>query len=547
VAGALALGAAGCDTAASISFPPRTFHEIKSSGFTAMPGSCTGVTDGDMKARFVLLDNNLEPIQLGDGVNLPGGGEVSVEPTSDSIVMSNAALMETRASACVDSSDCSSHPLGFQCEVAPGLMSSPTGESIKSCHVPEAGLSVVSSAEAVQFVADVENDQVYGILMESTGGLKGWSLPGTQDAWDANGDGVVNDEVVDGVADLEPYGVLYGDPIATDPEKKRVQALYRAYNAWVDAYTLARSNQRRTYFGLWSFNSIEAQPTSHIAEIRGDGLVWASDATPISQAMTDYSNTTADRSRANIYEAALAVIENAYSDEAMSKLNVSDPESVDKQLVLFVDGYDDMRENDSATMDDVITAAQENRVRVFVVHLDPAFEEPEQIREDPEYWKGQEPCVDDSTCKNYETCRKPRGYAPSMGAPVNEPDGFDNTYCLPERDDFGRVGPIHDYARLACATEGGYMYMPSADAISRNLGWTPYALDGLWEATVNSNQMQREENLGGIPLKIQADMEITIAGQSHTFSFSQMGEVTGVGPDATVDAFDTRSVVFTAE
>lgn len=545
MAGALALGASGCDTAAQISFSSRTFQEIHSSGFTATADSCGGVSGGDMKARFVLVDNKRAPIRLGDAIDRPTSGSVSVELDADSVAFSNSALMEVTPNACDNgdaASECSSSPVSFQCKNAPGLEGAPGGQSLMACLIPEEGLTVDSGPSGVEFVSDTSNDQVYGLLMENSGGLKGWSLPGTEGAWDANGNGTVGEP-----EDLTPFNVLYGDPIATDPKKKRVQGVLGAYSRWVDAYQLARETKRKTYFGLWSFNSIEVDPTSHIEAVGRAGRPWASESTPISDAIEDYQETSINqRSRANIYEAALGLIEDSYSTQAMSDLGVANPENVDKVLVLFVDGYDDMRENDGASIDDVVTAATDNNVRIFIVHVDPAFEEPNQIREDPTYWVGQQACESDSDCKNFESCRNPKGYAPSVSDPVNEPDGFDDTYCLPKRDENGRVGPVQDFSRLACATEGGYMYSPSIDSVERNINWTPYALDGLWEATVGSTTLQRNDDLEGVPLKIHSDMGITVAGQSRNYAFTQLGDVVSVA-NAKVEAFDTRGVVFTAE
>jgi hypothetical protein len=507
---------------------------IETSGFTAIPGSCRGISDGQMKLRFVLADDENMPIRP---------SVMAVELSADSIALSNSALHKALPRTCDSAEDCGSNALDFQCGLAPGLADAAVEGNLQSCHVPEPKLSLINEAGAVDFVADVEHDQVYGVLMESTGGLNGWSLPGTEGAWDANGDGDTGD-----AEDLPPYGVLYGDPIASDPEKKRVQGLLGAHNTWVNAHELAQDDQRNTYFGLWSFNALNAAATSHIAETGQPETSWTTEAAWISRALNDYQSIFPQRSRANVYEAILNVIESSYSDEALSNLDIADPASVDKQLVVFVDGYDDMRENDATGIDEVIQAAVANQVRVFIVHLDPAFEEPEQIREDPDYWRGQTPCLDDDACKNYETCRKPRGYAPTTGEPVMPVEGADQTYCLPKRDAFGRVGPIADYARLACATEGGYLYVPSADGVTRSMSWTPLALDGLWEATVNSGELQGAANLGGIPLMIQTDMTITLGEQSRTYSFSRIGETANEAPsDPSGDAFDTRSVVFTAE
>lgn len=541
MAGLLGVSALGCDTAARISFPKRSFQKIESSGFTARAGACQGVSDGDMAVRFVLLDNESSPIRLGDPINSPSGGTQAVELNAQSIQLSNAAIIDAKSNRCGSGGDaCPSEPFRFTCQAAPGLNAS--GDDLKSCLIEDANMEIVRGGDSVRFVSDLDQDQFYGVLMAANGTLDGWNLPGTEGMWDRDGDGQF-----DGPQDLAPGGYQVRD-IATDLKKNRNAGLDSAYSTWKQVAKQARATKRKTYFGLWSFKG-SANITTHVDREGFLGTPWTSDPTPAEIAIEDYkSNVEIRASYANVYEAIISVLTNAYNDEAIGKVGVAEPASAVRQLVVFVDGADDMR-LPSKDIDEVIRVAKENRVRVFLVQLDAAVKRPAEIRDNPRYWEDQaSTCNSDADCKNYETCRKPRGYW--MGSPSDPitgvPADSQATYCLIKRDeDTGRIGPIHDYARLACETEGGYMYVPSADAIERNLLWTPYALDGLWEAQVNSSEMGRKASLDGAALKIHADMRVTVAGEAHNYSFSQVG-ATSTSSDTGDDALDNRSVVFGA-
>jgi hypothetical protein len=541
VIGSLAMAASGCDTVALISFSDRSFTNIHSSGFTppqsspANPDACAGVgNDGDMRVRFVLADNNGGPIRLGEAVD-----KTSVELSGDSVEMANSALMEVSDSgACTDGSTCST---GFSCSTAPELPQDAT----MACVQPDDAFTVPSDSEAVQFVADVDEHQVYGLLMENSGSLTGWNPPGSGNSWDKNADG--------DTADPEDAGAQQGRlgrTIATDFKVDRFGAVLKAQSSWITAYLLAKEEGRKTLFGLWSFNETRLDPTSHVEPNTANDSHWTEDGRTVGQAITDYQSEAEVGSRANVYEAMNNLIDEQYTRQAMEDRGLARPGSVDKQLVVFVDGYDDMRENDGVNIDGLIEKATQNNVRLFIVHLDPKLDEPESLREDPLYPSKQDPCTDDSTCKNYEVCAKPRGYSAPGDDDVTIPDGANydltKTYCIPRRDDFGRTGPIDDYARLACATGGGYMYVPSVEAIDENLSWTPLALDGLWEAKVESGAISRGNAQPGAPLRIHSDMIVNVTGNSRTYQFSQLGNLS-TGGDSNSDDFDSRGVVFTAE
>lgn len=546
--GALAMGASGCDTVAKISFSERSFQGIQSAGFIAPSGSCQGV-DGQMKTRFVLTDNDNFPIALGDTLD---NKEIALE--TNSISFNDSALFEVNETQICGAGGTGSCGTNFSCGTAPGITpgDNPAEGTLEAC-VQDDSLSIPSGSDSVQFISDTDDDQVFGVVMENTGGLEGYLPPDAGDYWDKNGNGVTGDP-----GDGGNPGEYIGGPIATDDSALRSVAVFSQAVPYESIADAARAKRRRTYYGLWSFNSNDTTPFSHVTR-ESDRSPWVEDPDFVrEQAMTHYGESTlsVQQSTSNLYETLENVISNHYDEDAMTELGVSNPGSVEKILTVFVDGPDELRERDGADLAEVIQLATDNNVRVFVVHLDAEIEQPELLREDPNYFEGQneadalgpDGCSDDSECKNYESCREPRGYSDVSGEPVTsiEAEYQGKKWCLPEYRPDGRIGPIDDFAQLACATEGGYMYVPSPLGLQRNMQWLPYALDGLWEATVNSTSFTRDNVPAGAPLKVHTSMNVSLSGTSLSYSFSQLGDLGNASADSVVDDFDTRSVIFTA-
>lgn len=530
VAGVFGVGLFGCDTAARISFPKRTFEKVESAGFTAPAGACMGVDSGEMKVRFVMLDNQDDPISLGTSVSTPEGGNISAELNSESVSFGNAALMEVHSGACAGDADCGNDPFNYSCKTPPGL----SGNEYDSCLLEEAGLTTATRADSVDFIADLDNDQVFGVLVESSGSITGWNPPGTETAWDENGNGVID-------GNERPEGIpQIGRDIASDPDDQAWRGINNAFKSWLAAQRIAGQDKRHTYFGLWSFNQ-EQDTTAYLDQDGLRGTPWAREETEIKSAISDFNSRNIAKSRANVYGAMLETIEEAYSTEAMTAIGAANPERVDKHLVVLVDGYDDLRQP-SKDIDAVIEAAKANNVRVYLLHFDPQLKQPQLLRDLPRYHEDQDGnCESDADCKNYEECRELRAYQKPNSEELQEvPEG---KFCMPTRDEAGRVGPIHDYARLACETDGSYIYMASAGAIEHNMSWLPYAMDGMWEATVRSSELRAKDNLGGAPVKIHTDMRVNLGGRSRNYSFSQMG-APGAASGDDDDAMDTRGVIF---
>lgn len=497
-------------------------------GFVSPADSCRG-SSGELALRFVLTDHRTQPIVAGERF---GGESVDLDASSVSLNASPSSLFEVnRQPVCQDDADCTAAQA--RCQLAPGLdpVVEAQTDQLRRCQIPDAGLST----QRVEFRSDRDSDQVVGVLVENSGSLAGWYPPGAERAYDSDGDGTT---------DAPAEARKLGEAIATDPEERRFAAVGDMFTSWRLVAQGGAERQVATYFGVWSFESGRDHPVSHV-ESASPNSVWT-DRTDIGEQAVQSLRLDAPNQpeRANIYEAAYDVLTNAYSVDKLGDLQ-SNSESFDKTLVLVVDGPDGLGANTAYGIDDVIDAAVANQVRVFVVQLDPRLEAPDMLREDPTYWQDQDPCSDDSVCKGYEECRKPRGFADQVDQPVDAPAGFDDRYCLPRRDVYGRTGPIADYARLGCATEGGYIYVASPKQLGRRTRWLPLAADALWEARVDSSAIADGQVPSDSALKLQATMHVQIGEAANTYSFWQAGRFGHVGANTDLDEADTRAVVFT--
>ena len=69
-----------------------------------------------------------------------------------------------------------------------------------------------------------------------------------------------------------------------------------------------------------------------------------------------------------------------------------------------------------------------------------------------------------------------RVLAENAGEPVTETPG---SYCMLDYST-GRLGPIDDYADLACRTGGNYIYVPGIEEMRPPLRSLPSVIDGQW-------------------------------------------------------------------
>lgn len=531
----LGLGASACDTVALISFSEREFQGIETSGFTATAGSCsTGIEDGRATLRFVLMADDGSPIRPGESV-----AKTTVNITADSVEFRDGetAIYEVpiveddptvgptdRAEKPCSTGEC--RQSGMECTTGPVQ---PDSAEARRCQ----RTASVSLEGPIEFDSDTTSNQLFGVLYENSGSLEGW-LPSDVGALYADWDG-------DGTAEGgDDAGVITSR--ASDPTRQAKAALSVLISNWRQAAQNARDDgQRLTSFGLWEFNGTStAGVTSLVSKIHPNQAIWTTEVARADDARDEFSQITG--TRANVYMAIDHVLETAYAPAEYG--------GYEKTLVVFVDGPDDLR-FPQYTAESVAARAADLGVRLFIVHLDASQVPTTQAgtpvhRDDPRYWNErvdgepvQEPCASDADCKNFERCRVPTAYSSTPQAPVEiNPAG--QTYCVPERDkDNGRFGPIHDYARIACETDGGYIYIKEGSGIRPRIDWLPYAMDGLWKVDTVVDVLENRNVEPDDTYLLQTTLSVTIGGTQRSYDFSQTGEA--ISSD---DGADTRAALF---
>jgi hypothetical protein len=559
--GSLALAGTGCDTVAQISFTERGFNSIESSGFVPSGGgfdgsvdACNG-TSGNLTMRFVMTDTANRPIRLGvDQID-----NQSVELDNSSVNFSEDAVFEIPQQTTTllegDLTDVREGPFcdpgdamacegpEFGCGTAPSI---PQDSRYNACFTG-AGVSLRGgSGERVRFVSDVDTSKLFGIAFEVSGSTVG-ALPALSDdpQYNPEGDVVFWDQNGDGTGDAEVSPNKFVTDLETDPDGLRTTALNGITTAYVNTSSTVTEGDRQIAFGGWHFN--ESAPVAALEE-----RSWSVGTQQAASAINELGSTIGFETpfagtHAEIYDAAQTLIENNYTDDAIRNISGGErmlEQGVEKTLVLVVDGPDDTRES----IDELVQTARDNEVRLFIVHYDTTFDPDRtgQIYDLPEYLTAQiegSACSDDSDCKNFETCRKFKGFSGQADeATKNVPE---DTYCFPQRDVNGRVGPIQDYSQLACATGGGYIYLRSPYALPRAVSWLPYTTEGLWEVEVTADDVG--DLSGNQELLLQTLFDVTVSGTNKTYQFSQVGGRATGGQDSTVAVTDTRSAIFTAE
>ncbi len=493
------LGASGCDTVATISFSERGFKNVYPLGVSAPGGQCEGV-DGNLAMRFVMLANDETPI-TNDPQELVGGSVVVMNASS--VKLSNGIFYSTPDELC-EANAC--EETNFVC---PASSTSLTSRCQKS--------TTVSMQGAPKFLSDNKKNHLFGVLAENSGSLRGWMPSDVGALYPVKVGEGVEENTINGSADPGP-----APSRATDTNKRRAGTVFSLIDNFNQASAYARESGRTALFGLWTFAESSGQVLSQVSSEATPDQIWASQPNTVKAAQARYSALDTSSTRANVYEATLKVLEQGYADAQYSDYS--------KTLVVFVDGPDDFRRSSINTADAVTQRAVDLGVRLFIVHLDPLLPKFDTLRDDPRYYEQQAAACDtDAACKNFEECRLPQTFtsSPTNASVVTVPPNFDKTnpktYCLPKRDENGRVGPIADYASMTCATSGGYIYVPSAGALRPQMEWLPYAMDGLWEVTAELPDSADSTLRPGEPYRLEASMTVKLAEESKTVDYSRLG------------------------
>jgi len=502
--GALSLGGmSGCDTLAQISFSDRQLEDVQVIGLTPEAGSCQGATGGSV-LRFVMLDGDNVAIS---NESVIGGREVS--PTRNDMTIDTPTYFSFPDIECASEDDC---PSGFACDLAE--------DGTNRCQDTSGGAAIGGDAS---FRSTLTTNQVFAVLVENTASISG-RLPAPianlePDYKGGGDDGSEPDGLADGLNGVVRYK---GEDTtrAADPSNIRKTAVKAMAEAWRATATAGiTNNQTTTSYGLWTFGGSSTDLISYVPGGMG-GNFWVSDPAQVETAGQNLDDAPDTNAVASTYESMLAVIQD---DDKLASF-----ENADKFLIVVVDGPDDLR-LDSLSAQNVIDAAVDERVRIFIVHFDKAVETSlpsgvPLLPDLPDYVSSQNGCSSDDECKNFEECREVTAYANRDGSMVQVPAGkTDGTFCAIARDENGRIGPVDEYAQIACETGGGYMYFTDVDLLDNKINFLPHVMDGLWEVDVTMDAFNRGELPAGDAFNIQTEFQVTVGGNQRGKRLSQDG------------------------
>jgi len=392
-------------------------------------------------------DGSIRPIRRGDLIR----GEV-VKPnrtvSAGSLTTRRLRVAETSREECKSSSDCEG-PL--KC-----------GES----GMRGAGRRCTRES-AIEFIPgtaqqdyrpnfDPDSGQLVTILLENTGMWEGY-LPNL----------VAAKYGEDGEIDSNPEPGR-----ATDPELKHREAV-RLFSRSLGTAV----SDENTKVSMWFFGGEKPVRTRPLFMAGNRQKDYFTDSLEFPEAALEQVPDPAPLP-SNVYQAILRVVD---KDLGLDKYG-----DHEKFLVLVTDGPNEVFDNE-ARREKILSTLNDHDIHLFVLHLDAQID-PSLLRDDPRYWQGPESCRDDDSCDGqlpcgsdedcagYETCRKAKLYPDSRDGSVQETG---QKYCMPDYSN-GHLGPISDYADLACATDGNYLYTTEPEQLAYYARRIPYLFDGQW-------------------------------------------------------------------
>ena len=483
----------------------RVFTEIYSAGLTPARTSSCQASNGSAVLRVALRDSERAPITPDIFI-----GDSAVDFSRESISFASSALFELPNATC--DADCSS---GFSCVTPPAVNES----SYLRCTRAEEDLLTVAGDPV--FVSRTDRTQLFGVMLEQTGSWRG-RLPTS--ITDLNPD-------LDGDGQSDPGASLtlqsYDNDRATDRQDRRINLARDTVTNWNDVRANAEQvYQTQSLFGLWTFGGSGVNVTSLIADLDSvpDDVEFIDSTGRTVAASLALDGNDGVAEQAAIYESMVTVLGsiNGYAS--------SEYADTDKILAIVVDGPDELR-LPSVDAERVIAAANAIDARIFIVHVDTAVQtmgiststggDIPLFPDDPAYYASQGEgfaSEADCDCKNFEACRQPTRFSSTPDGPLDTPENPDAFYCVPDRGEDGRIGPIADYERIACATGGGYLYVPDVGRLTAQTSWLPYALDGLWEIPVEVALFANGSVASGEPFLIQTSLTIELGGDNNTYS-----------------------------
>jgi hypothetical protein len=440
--------------------PPENFEV---NGFGVLPpraASCESPGQ-TQRLRFFFQNNQFHPLTPGDYV---GGVEIAPNQVVNAGALDSERTRVATGQRCSSPSDC---PGNLKC----GSSGLPTAQ--KYC-LAQTGVSFEPGT--VQFDYNpgrTDSDkQLIGILWENTGSWTGFLPNPVATQYDSNGD----------------QDFRRNEARATDPGYL-FEETYTTFGTYIPT-TTSPSN---TKVGGWTYAGETGTKTAAFENDGPQDEDYFTNTLSAPENWLDEKNDLNGISPANTYQSMIA----AMDDFGLDKY--SDHE---KFLVVVTDGPNEVKDQD-ATFQDVLDKANNMGIHLMIMHLD-ARVDASLMRDLPSYYAGDaacrqndcgypSPCSSDSECLNFETCRKATIYADSEEASVSQTE---QRYCMPDYEN-GRLGPINQYAQLACQTEGQYHYLTNPRQFSRYARLLPYSFDGQWSIETNMSALSEENGLDG--------------------------------------------------
>ncbi len=509
MAGAGVAGLSGCDTVAQIPFSDRTFSSVEAGGITPTVetggGQCdwqgdgAGVEGGNATLQAVFMDNSSDfnrPIKPGEDFDgMEGGVEIDI----DDISISNGRVYAFPDVPCESNDDC---PTGTTCA---GF----EGDTTNRCSV---GSPVGARTPTPTYIGEDNELHAVATMVSQVGRWRG--------RYSTDFEGMY--EFVDGGANISMSDSTLDD-VAVDRDKRRLNALQSVGRTWENLHTYVTADGRDSLFTLFRFREATADTLSPI----DSSDFWTDSADDISATIDGLQSQSVENGRSNVYRAMKRTIKTAFDHDDVA-------EADQRTLILLVAGYDEVK---MSTAEKVIETAEEFDVQVTIVQVDPELQDPSALRMDWAYYEGEDQCSTDADCKNFETCAEPTPY--TSIADTDNPDDIEypseaGTYCVPDYDENGRIGPIRDYATIACATGGAYHYIPSndqtlmADPMNAQV-WMP---EGGWAIDFTMDELNEFDSQEDLLIEMSVGVNII---QSRTANFE---------PDT---VRDRRRAIFTAD
>lgn len=503
------LGITACDTVARIPFSDRNFQTIAPGAMNPAGDSCEGIVGGNATKTMVFIDNFGEPIKHQEEVSLD-----FVDPGRDDVGFNDNVIFAFPDVTCGSDADC---PTGTSCRSASG--------GANRC---QTDTSITADSAPRFSEANEPESQALVMAIADAGPWRGWYSSDLAGYYEFDPD---QSETTGHQLSSTPVRSL-----AVDPDNRRGPAFNQLAGWWGDLQNYVDEDERDAYFGLWTFGESRGEVRSRMADVHQEERTWSSNPS-LAEAAVGEIPRDPDAGRTNVYESMYNILDDAFDSQTVQAVDTAN-------VVVVVPSHDEVRSMDAddvvAKVNDV-TAGGDIDVSVTIIQVDSARDVSE-IPDDWAYYTGegadQAPCSSDDDCQNFETCREPTWYVDDPNA-ISEDDVVfprederGETFCMPDHDENGRIGPVADYARIACETGGAYHYLSdiSRQVLEEQFRAQVWNLEANWELDVTL-----DDELDGQANFLQTTMDITIGNErSYDFERDSSGR-------------DRRRVFFTPE